>query len=241
MKTNESTIRRPGRARWMYTGGAGLALALAIGVGFMQPRSAFGVSAADPSATALHPRADGTIVDGSVYGAFDGVGDAADWAFANTGYQGAITKTTESPSNRMETRVVWEFDLASIAQDGRYRASLEFMLRGAPVYPMPDSVIAVYSYAADLYESRNDFSVGPAQLVGLVTLTPFQDPTSFKLDVSQAVRTALQSGARKVGFRFQIDPASTATTSQAFFDALDTDPNTKPLLVLRRLEAILPS
>jgi len=84
--------------------GLASALSPAIRAAGAQPRTV----------TTFFPVADGTIVDGGAYGAFDGVPDVADWEFANTGYQGAITLTTESPASSMDSRVVWEYNLTSL-------------------------------------------------------------------------------------------------------------------------------
>ena len=60
--------------------------------------------------------------------------------------------------------------------------------------------------------------------------TPFQAPTDYKLGVSVAVSELLRNGSVAVGFRFQVDPGTSNVASQAFVDALDSDPATKPTL-----------
>lgn len=40
------------------------------------------------------------------------------------------------------------------------------------------------------------------------------------------------TGLDKIGLRFQIDPNTPYSSNQAFIDALDSDPTTKPFLTL---------
>jgi hypothetical protein len=90
----------------------------------------------------------------------------------------------------------------------------------------------VYAYPADLQETADDFSAGPAVLQGIVTLSAYQDPTVFAIDVSAVVSEALSSGVDAVAFRMQIDPDTTSDINQAFIDAVDSDPSTKPSLTI---------
>ncbi len=180
----------------------------------------------------FHASADGTIVDGGVYGSFDGVPDAWDWTFDESGYEGAITLSTESPVNSMEHRVVWEYDLRGLTIDPPVSASLRFTIRGATVFPMEPAVVHVYSYPADLEEDPDDFNAEPAVFQGSVTIPPFQPATDYALDVSDAVNGALGGRLDAVAFRFQIDPDTPHDRNQAFIDALDEDPSTKPFVVI---------
>jgi hypothetical protein len=89
----------------------------------------------------------------------------------------------------------------------------------------------VYVYPADLLERTTDFSVDGILVESLI-LEPYQPPTVFQVNVSNATSDVLQAGGNKVGFRFQIDPQTPHLISQAFMDALDSDPATKPVLVV---------
>jgi hypothetical protein len=178
----------------------------------------------------VYPVKDGTLADGSVYGPFDGEADDADWIFNQSSYEGSISRSVTAPSS--EHRVVWEYDLSSVTQAPPAAAMLRFTLRGAPIFPFPDSDVHVYAYPADLQESMSDFHVGPARLQGVATVASYQPPTEFTVNVSAEVNAALISGSRKVAFRFQIDPATPHAASQAFIDALDSNASTKPRLVI---------
>ena len=183
-------------------------------------------SAADAAQT-IRPSADGTLADGSVYGPRDGVADNVDWTFNGTSYEGAITL-----SATLEHRLVWEYNLSSVTATPPVYATLSFTLRGAPVFPLPDVPVQVYAYPADLQESTADFSAGEAVLQGSVTVTAYQAPKAYTLDVSSAVNEALSSGTDKVAFRFQVDPGTSNPASQAFLDAVDTDLASKPHLTI---------
>ena len=183
-------------------------------------------------AETVYPSADGTLVDGGVYGDFDGVADDWDWDFEQTGYQGVITLTTETPESSRQQRVVWEYDLSGVTVAPPVVATLTFTLRGVAVLPFPDVQIHIYAYPADLLETSDDFLSGPAVLQGEVTVVPFQPPTEYVLDVSAAVNNALGGGGDQVAFRFQTDPDTPNDRNQAFIDALDAEPATKPYLML---------
>ncbi len=180
----------------------------------------------------VYPTADGTLADGGIHGVFDGVPDDWDWDFDDWGYDGAITLATETPETSLEHRVVWEYNLYGLSYSPPVSATLTFTIQGAPVFPMPDAVVHVYSYPADLLESSDDFGAGPAVFEGSVTLIPYQQPTEFMLDVSSAVNDALLSGDNKVAFRFQINPDTPHDRNQAFIEAFDDEPSTKPFLTI---------
>ncbi|MFH0980218.1 MAG: hypothetical protein V2A79_01600, partial [Planctomycetota bacterium] len=190
------------------------------------------------AATTVYPVKDGTLVDGGTYGPFDGVADGADWTFNQSSYEGSITLTTETPETSLEHRLVWEYNLSSVTIGPWVSATLTFTLRGAPIWPFPDVDVHIYSYPADLVESLGDFAAAPATLQGQVAVAPFQSPTVYVLDVSVVVSTALRTGSDKVAFRFQVDPDTSNPTNQAFMDALDTTPATKPYLTINT--AVLP-
>jgi len=180
----------------------------------------------------VHPTADGTLVDGGVYGDFDGVPDDWDWIFDDQGYDGAVTLSTETPETSLQHRVVWEYNLWGLSYAPPVSATLTFTMRGPAVYPIPDANVHIYSYPADLHETPGDFDAGPAVFEGGVTLAPYQPPTVFILDVSSTVNDALLSGDNKVAFRFQINPDTPHDRNQAFIDALDEEPQTKPFLTI---------
>ena len=178
----------------------------------------------------IRPTADGTIQDGGINHDRDGIPDEWDWSFDDSGYQGAITMTTETPASSLDRRVVWEYDLSELETQPPAVAVLHFTIRGAPVFPMPDTEVHVYSFPADLAESPEDFGSEPTVLEGSVTITPYQQPTEFSLDVSDAVNEALIGGVNAVAFRFQVNPDTPHDRNQAFIDALDDEPSTKPYL-----------
>lgn len=192
---------------------------------------AAGASSSVAAAQTFYPVKDGTLADGGTYGPFDGVADAWDWTFNDTGYEGSITLTTDSPP-LIEHRLVWEYDLTDVSFEPPVYAELTFTVRGAPIWPFPDVVVNVYSYPADLIESPEDYSAGPAILEGSATVVAYQPPTDYTLDVSSVVSEALLSGENKVAFRFQIAPDTPNESNQAFVDALDADPATKPSLTI---------
>jgi len=187
------------------------------------------------AAETLYPSKDGTLVDGSEYGPFDGVADAADWYFSDSGYEGAITLNTEAGGLSFEHRLVFEYDLRRVTAAPPVTAMLTFTVRGAPVYPFPDVNVHVHAYPADLLETLGDFHAGPATLQGSVTITPYQPPTRYSLDVSTIVSASLLSGSDRVAFRFQVDPGTPHHANQAFIDALDSDPSTKPFLTINKM------
>jgi len=178
------------------------------------------------SAQTIAPIADGTIVDGGSRGAFDGVGDWGDWTFNQSGSEGAVTLSTS-----LEQRVVWEFSLAGVSALPPVTALLAFTLRGAAIFPAEPADVQVVAYPADLVESLGDFSAEPATVVSEKFIPAFAPPTRHVVDVSETVNAALLVGVRRVAFRFQIDPET--ENGQAFFDALDSDPATKPSLSIQ--------
>ncbi|UCG15346.1 MAG: hypothetical protein JSV19_08600 [Phycisphaerales bacterium] len=182
------------------------------------------VTAVEPP---IYPGKDGTLADGGTYGPLDGVADDADWYFNESSYEGSITLSTA-----VEHRVVWEYSLAGVTLGPPVSATLTFTIRGAPIWPFPDVDVHVYSYPADFLETMDDFGSGPTELQGSVTIQPNQDPTEYSLDVGAVVNEALISGGDLVAFRFQVDPGTSAPANQAFIDALDTDPTSKPYLTI---------
>jgi hypothetical protein len=180
------------------------------------------------AAVGVYPSKDGTLVDDGN----DGVVDDADWSFNQSGYEGVITLVTQPAIAATENRVVWEYDLSGVTIPTPVTATLRFIIRGAPVLPFPDVYITVFSYPADLVESEEDFSIGPVEDQGSVLVVPYQPPTPYELDVSSVINRALASGDDKAGFRFQVDPETPNSTNQAFIDASDSDPPSKPYLVI---------
>lgn len=210
------TVKRPSelkRVGWVLSVVSGLALGLA----------------SPAVAQTIAPSVGGTLVDGGAYGAFDGTADGMDWTFNQSSYEGAVTLASASG---VEHRVVFEYDLGRVVGGAPVEASLSFALRGAPVYPMPDVVVQVYAYAADLQKSMGDFSAAPAALLGSATVHAYQPSTVYAVDASSAVNAALANGSKKVGFRLQIDPGTGQPANQAFIDASDANPTSKPMLTL---------
>ena len=206
-----------------------------VGRGVMFVALSVGLVAATPAAAqqqTVFPTADGTIVDGGAFGVFDGVPDAWDWYFNGSSYEGNLALTTSPPSSAVEYRLVWEYNLASVTIAPPVTATLQFTMRGPSIAPFPDTDVFVYSYPADLVEHQDDFFREPAVYQGHAVVSPFQAPTVFTIDVSGLVSEALTSGGDKVALRFQIDPATPNAASQAFIDATDQTPASKPFLVI---------
>lgn len=180
----------------------------------------------------LTPAWDGTVVDGGVYGAFDGDPDGHDYYFNGSSYEGAITLSRDTPQWSIEHRVFWEYDLSRVTLTPPVRAMLTFSLRGTPVMMAPDAEVFVYSYPADLRESESDFLAGPAEFQGYAVVAPYEEPPPFTVDVSLVVNRARLDGTNAVAFRFQINPHTSHTQSQAFVDANEDDQTTKPVLTL---------
>ena len=180
----------------------------------------------------VYPSKGGTLADGGMYGPFDGVADNADWRFDGSGYDGAITLSTGEGSPNLEHRVVWAYDLGGLGVVLPVTASLTFPVRGAPIFPFPDVDLHVYTFPADLRETLDDFHAGPTVLQGRVIVSPRQPPTEYSLDVSAVVNEFLLNGSDKAAFRFQVDPDTPHNANQAFIDALDSDPSTKPFLTI---------
>jgi len=178
------------------------------------------------------PGADGTLVDGLPYGPFDGNADAWDWSFNQSNYDGRITLSNEVVESSFESRVVWEYDLSALSTALPVTAELRFTLRGAPRFPAQAAPVSVYAYPADLLETPEDFSSPPIGLVGIVYIEPYQAPTTYTLSVGAVVNDTLHQGAKRIGFRFQIDPDAPPGANQAFLDALDSDKLTKPQLII---------
>ena len=193
--------------------------------------SALGASTARATEI-VYPAADGTLVDGGLWGNYDGFADAWNWKFGPAGFAGAITLATETPTSAVEHRMVFEYDLRSIDLATPIQATLSFAVRGVRVVPFPDVVLHVYSYTADLIESPSDFSAGPAVLRGAITVAANQPPKTTTLDVTELVASALHSGNKRVAFRFQIDPHTPHPANQVFLDVSDTQPASKPFLTI---------
>ena len=187
-------------------------------------------------ASPIYPVKDGTLVDGGLYGPFDGFADNADWYFNNSSYEGAITLGTENPESSFEHRVVWEYNLQTVSLQPPVSATLTFTIRAAPIFPLPDVDVHVYAYPADLQESLSDYHASPAVYQGNVIVVPFEDPVVAVVYVSDVVNEALSTGSDKVAFRFQINPNTASDTSQAFIDAIDSDQTTKPFLTITEVE-----
>lgn len=180
----------------------------------------------------IYPAADGTLVDGGEDEVFDGTADSADWSFNDTSFEGTITLAPHD-TFPFENRLVFEYNLNTVTAHPPVAAVLTFTLRGPPIFPSDAAVVHVYSYPADLLESLGDFAAGPAILEAIVIVEPFQIAT-YTVDVGESVSAALVSGGQKVGFRFQIDPDSAdLANQQAYLDALDSAPATKPFLTVR--------
>ena len=184
------------------------------------------------AAEIVYPVADGTLLDGGGLGAYDGIADSCNWAFGPAGFAGAVTLATETPAAALEHRMVFEYDLRSVSIAIPLEAFLTFTVRGAAASPFPDVTLNVYSYPADLVESLNDFSAAPSSLQGVVIVSSMQAPTEETLDVTELVTSALVNGSNRLAFRFQIDPGTPHAVNQVFIDALDTEPATKPLLII---------
>ncbi len=207
--------------------GLGRAFLLAAALGTSWPGSASAQSIVHPDGNA-----DGTLVDGGVYGPFDGVPDDWDWTFNESGYEGTISRTVTPPDTGLEHRVFFEFNLNYVPEEPPVTATLTFAMRGAYTYPFPDSEVHIYAYPADGWASLPDYSMGPAVWQGSVTILPYQPPTVYTIGVSQVVNDALSGSDARAAFRFQIDPDTTSVTAQAFIDALDEDVETKPYLTI---------
>lgn len=187
------------------------------------------------SALIIYPagngRIGGTLVDGGLYGPYDGVADEWDWTFNGYGgYEGVLTLMHGASSYRLDQRVVWEYDLSALPTDEALGAILYFNVRGAPIFPFPEMTVHVYSYPADLQESSDDFGAGPAKLVTTVKVPPYQE-SSFQLNVTEAVVDAVRNGGGRLALRFQIAPESPHDANQAFMDIDDSDNTTKPTLM----------
>lgn len=61
-------------------------------------------------------------------------------------------------------------------------------------------------------------------------VSPLQPTTRYSMNVSRTVEDAIRAGKQMVAFRIQIDPATPNDRNQAFMDALDSEPETKPRL-----------
>ncbi|HUU83464.1 MAG TPA: hypothetical protein VM243_08175 [Phycisphaerae bacterium] len=184
------------------------------------------------AAQTIYPSKDGTLADGGVFGTFDGAADDADWYFNQSSYEGAITLSVSTSGAGQENRVVGEYDLTSVTFTPPVSATLSVTLRGAPIWPIKNIVVHVYSYPADLQETFDDFASGPTAFQGSATVAHYQTPTQYSFDVGTVVTDALISGDDKVAFRFQIDPDTPENANQVFIDALESDPLTKPYLTI---------
>ncbi len=185
------------------------------------------------AAEIIYPVADGTLADGGDLGDYDQVVDGWNWAFKRTGFAGAVTLSTETPDGAVEHRIVTEYNLREVNVATPIEATLTFTARGIRAFPFPDATLHVYSYPADLLESPDDYSRGPAVLRGTFTVSAAQPATVYILDVTDLVTSVLLSGDKRLAFRFQIDPNTPHEANQVFIDALDSQPSTKPFLTIR--------
>jgi hypothetical protein len=181
----------------------------------------------------IYPIGDGTLADGGIFGDYDGVVDSWNWVFGPVGFAGAVTLTTETPASAVEHRMVCKYDLRGVSVAKPLNATLTFTTRGASVLPFPDVTLHVYSFPGELYELPADFSAAPAVLQGVITVAAMQAPKAETVDVTGLVASAITSGNNRVAFRFQIDPLTPNVANQVFIDALDSAPETKPILTVR--------
>ena len=188
----------------------------------------------------IRPSSSGTVVDGGVYGVFDGAGDSVDSTFNEAGYEGLIAQSIGEEATKSEYRVTFEYSLGSVTLAAPVSATFVASLRGASVFPLPDAEVQVYAYPADLTATTADFAAGPAQLQGSLVVRPFQAPTQYTLNVSSAVSDALRTGTKRVAFRFQIKLDAQQLSNHAFIDASDADVTSKPYLVVGPPPAALP-
>lgn len=172
--------------------------------------------------------ADGTVVDTDgdgtadvLDGSFDGVGEEL------AGIQLLLDSVTLGPT--YESRVFFEYRLNGVTFGPPVLARLTFTLQGPAVFGLNGNVL-VSSYPSDLLEKLDDFSAGPAIPQGTALVVGYQPATVHSICVSNAVNSALASGATGVAFRFQIDPASEGLLNLALIVADDVEPETKPYL-----------
>jgi hypothetical protein len=209
------TMRLNGKARTLWAlGGVAAAAGLALA-----------------AEVKISPSADGTLVDGGLYGTFDGTADAADWYFNESSYEGAITLIRTYPE--MEQRVVWEFNLGSVTYTPPVTATFTFTLRGAPRFPAEPAEICIYAYPADGLESLADFNRAPIALVAVKSIVSYQPATTYVANVSSVVNAALTSGVKKAAFRLQVHEEAEPDLNQAFMDVTETDQSTKPFVTVR--------
>jgi len=187
----------------------------------------------------LYPVKDGTIADGQFPEDFDGTPDTSDWYFSSTtGFAGMIAMTFDN----LDRRVFWEYDLSGVMLTPPVAATLTFKLKAPCRFPAPWTDVHVYAYAVTLPLSEDifdDFLADPSDVLQGVASVPPPDclpsaPIEFSMDVSQVVNSALTSGGPNaaVAFRFQIDPDAVDDNQQARIDALDSGPDTKPILTI---------
>jgi len=175
------------------------------------------------------PVVGGTIVDGGTFGAFDGVADAGDWTFNGSSNEGAITVSRDSIPG-LESRVVFEFDLTTLTPATAHSAIMRFQLRGSTRFPADPTIIDLVAYPGDLRTSLGDFSAGPASEIEQVVVNALQPSSTYQVDLSDLVADFLAHGTKTLGVRFQV--AANSSPGQAFMDALDTDPMSKPSLTV---------
>ncbi|UCF35002.1 MAG: hypothetical protein JSV78_06785 [Phycisphaerales bacterium] len=161
----------------------------------------------------IHAAQTGTMLDGSIFGPFDGFADHADWYPDACNYAGSMALV---PLHGMEQRVVFKYDLSELAAETPVQAALHLTLRGGTKHGMPDAEVRVYSYVTGPSLVLSDFHDGPAVLRASVAVPCFQPPTAFVIEISGALNDALAAGAEAIAFRLQIDPDSEETGSQAF-------------------------
>ncbi len=179
----------------------------------------------------LYPAKDGTIVDGHDPAPMDGVPDAWDWYFYDSAPFAGMIALEFGEADR---RVFWEYDLSSVSLTPPVAATLTFNLVGPFRFPAPDADVHVYAYEVTLplSETLSDFDSTPATFQGTVAVPPNGATNQYTVDVSQAVGSALISGANAVAFRFQIDPGAVEDNQQARIDARDNDLDSKPILTI---------
>ncbi len=178
--------------------------------------------------------ADGTVGDG-LEGPFDGTADVWDYNWPDPEHPSQIAGTISWTTGIVEYRTFWEYNLPTIPYEPPVSATLTFTLLGHTGWPFPDSEVLVYAYPGDGWEYKTDYNMGPAVLQGSVMVYPNQEPTLYTVDVSDAINDAIADRATRVAFRFQINTDLPAPVGEAFIEAYDGEPSTKPYLTITDL------